>query len=151
MHRAALAIALVFSFTHVAAAGLTFCCSPDNDLYALLARQDASAKRFDTLARAVEHARDGSTLFVLADGYPKTTTGVDASFYDAAKRKGLRLYVEFPSFVPGLELGPVRGTTWERGVVGSDFFGPPLPKMSIVAPHDCHFLPTLMNANAPLV
>src|SRR5688572_1959346 len=133
MHRAALAVLVTFACARASVADLTFCCSAENDLYALVAARDDSVKRFDTPAEAVEHAPDGSPLLVLADGYPDSTTRVGASFYDAAKRKSLRLYVEFPAAVPGLELGAVRGTKWERGVVASDSFGAFLPKMSIVA------------------
>src|SRR5205823_656144 len=52
-----------------------------------------------------------------------------------------RLFIEFPRKIDGFEFGPARATTWERGVVASDFFGPTLPKLRIVQPHDCRYLP----------
>src|SRR5688572_3080922 len=78
----------------------TFVCRADNDLFVLLAGAGEHHARFDAPDEAVRRAKPGSVLLVLADGYPRTTTPVDARFYDAAKAKRLRLYVEHPSMVP---------------------------------------------------
>jgi hypothetical protein len=110
----------------------------DNDLVKLLG---GAATRFDTPAEAIEHAADTSGVLVLADDYPKTRVPVPPAAFEQAKRKNLRLYVEYPAEVPELKLGEVRRTAWERGVVSSDFFGDALPRMRIVAPHDCHWTP----------
>ena len=80
-------------------------------------------------------------MLILADGYPAKQTVLPADFYDRARQKHLHVYVEYPSAIPGTELrDPPRTTTWERGVIASDFFGADLPKLRIIAPHDCHYL-----------
>lgn len=66
-------------------------------------------------------------------------------FFAAAAGKKLRLYLEFPGFLPGLTLGKPRTVGWERGVVASDFFGPALPPLRLLSPQNCVFLPV----NAP--
>jgi hypothetical protein len=55
--------------------------------------------------------------------------------------KHLRLYLEYPSSVPGLALGEPRPAQWERAVVSSRFFAPELEHGSILTPHGCWFLP----------
>jgi len=60
---------------------------------------------------------------------------VPGELLERAKQKKLRLYIEFPR-----SPGDARVAKWERGVVASDVFGDALPKMRIVAPHDCRFV-----------
>lgn len=138
----------------IAAAPLTFSCSADNDLYRLV-RAETDAQRFDTPADAIDAAPEGSAVLILADGYPTLRTPVTPPLLDHARRKKLRLYLEYPESMPGLSagstVGEVRKTTWERGVVASDLFGPTLPRLRIVAPHDCHFLPIKIDAAPHLV
>ncbi len=124
--------------------GLILCCKPQNDLCQVLSSRlgRVALPRYDTPAEALAAAPDGSAVALLADGYPETTTVVPPAFLEQAAARGVKLYVEYPSSLPGLELGKPRGTEWERAVISSDFFGPALPKPKILAIHDCHFLPT---------
>ena len=119
---------------------LTFSCSADNDLYSILAK--SGCPRYDTPAEAVDHAAPGSAVLILADRYPDTTIRVDPSLLDQAAGKNLKLFVEYPESIPGLEIGPPQHTTWERAVVSSDSFGDSLPKLRILMIHDCRFVPT---------
>jgi hypothetical protein len=122
-------------------AELYFSCAAGNDLYRLMSGTGAPAERFDRPADAVEKAPDGAAVLIFADGYPQRLTDVAGAVLDRARAKHLRLYVEFPAALPGVEIGKIRSTTWERGVVASDRFGKALPKLRIVFPHDCHFTP----------
>lgn len=122
--------------TSVASAQITLSGSADNDLVTLLPH----AKRFDTPSEALDRAPQNSAVLILADAYPKTRTPVPADLFDRAKAKNLRLYVEYPADLPGLKLTDTRKAVWERGVITSDFFGNALPKLRIVAPHDCHWI-----------
>src|SRR6476620_1252682 len=75
----------------------TFACRADNDLFTVLADAGERHARFDSPAEAVRRAAPGSVLLVLADRYPAAPAPVDAKFYETAKTKRLRLYVEFPA------------------------------------------------------
>ncbi|MCE5278361.1 MAG: hypothetical protein ABFD92_01305 [Planctomycetaceae bacterium] len=126
---------------------LTASCRGDNDLHRVLQDNGMDVQRCDTPAEAVERAADGTGVLVLADGYPERTTGVDPALFDRAARKKLRLYVEFPSMLPGMSLGQPRehkkgpyGSNLDREVIVSEAF-PPLPRMSIVMVKGCRFLP----------
>jgi len=126
---------------------VTFNCSADNDLYSVLAKSGYDCPRYATAAEAIERAEPSSAVLLLADGYPDATTKVDPVLFDRANEKRLRLFIEYPAAIPGIEVGAPRQTVWERAVVASDAFGDALPKLRILAIHDCRFAP--MDAADP--
>ena len=128
---------------------LTFCCSAQNDLYVALRK--ARYPRFQTPLAAISNAAPGSAVLLLADDYPTRQTVLDPAGFDLARQKNLRLFIEYPAAVPGLELAPPRATTWERLVVSSDRFTPSLPRLRVLAAHDCHFVPVIGAPPADLV
>jgi hypothetical protein len=104
--------------------------------------------RFDRAEQAVNEAPAGAGVLILADGYPNQTTPLEPSVFEQAAKKKLRLYVEYPSWLPDMSLGEPRylktgpyNAILERTVVASDAFGPDLPKMRILMIHDCHYQP----------
>ena len=120
---------------------LVFACRPDNDLFRVLTAMGTECTRHATAKEAIEHAPQGAGVLLLADGYPRKTTAISATLLERAAARKLRLYVEYPSKLPGLDVGTPRRTRWERAVVASDAFGPTLRKLRILAIHDCHFVP----------
>jgi hypothetical protein len=127
---------------------LAFACDPANDLYQVLVASGQPCPRLASATEAVAAAAAGAGVLVLADGYPQEPTPLDEEVFRTAARKKLRLYVEFPARVPGLELGPLRylrtghyNAVVERTVVTSDAFGPELLRNRILMIHDCHYLP----------
>ena len=153
-----LAAGVVFAVWHPALlageAKLYLRCQPDNDLYQVLVKNKVPCSRFDTPEQAVREAPEGAGVLVLADEYPKTPTPLKADVFEHARDKKLRLYVEYPSFVPTLKLGAPQtlktghwGNILERTVVASDVFGDALKKRRILMIHDCHYLP--VEANQP--
>lgn len=120
---------------------LIFCCGEENDTYKVAIASGLGVTRVEDPTEALRSCEQGSALLVMADGYPQATTTVDAGLYDQAAAKGVRLYVEYPSFAPGVDAGDPRELDWERGVVCSDVFGETLPKMRLVSPHRCKVLP----------
>lgn len=96
--------------------------------------------RYNTPDAAVKAAPARSGVLIMADGYPLGTTEVPPTVLDQAAAKSLRLYVEYPTALPGLEIGKPRASNIERAVVVSNFFGPSLEKMRILAINDLHFL-----------
>ncbi|MCC6494410.1 MAG: hypothetical protein IT424_15475 [Pirellulales bacterium] len=121
--------------------GLVFCCRQDNDLYRSLAAASDRIARYTTPAEAIAKSPPGSAALILADDYPHRRTPLSAELYAAARSKGLRLYVEYPEAAPGVEFDAPRGVRWERGVVASDAVDLGLPKLHLLALHDCQFLP----------
>ena len=127
---------------------LYFSCSEDNDLYRVASASGIACSRYDHVEEAVARAPQGSGLLILADAYPGQTTSVDSKVYQDAARKQLRLYVEFPSSVPGLSVGEPQHVAYgkyhnilERGVVATDSLAPVLKRLRILALHNCIYVP----------
>jgi hypothetical protein len=121
---------------------LLFCCALDNDLYRVMTAGGKSYPRVESPLEGIAKAASGWGVLILADGYPQTTTLLDQAVFDGASKKGLRLYVEYPSSLPGMKIGAPRRTNLERAVVASDVFGPSLARLRLLALHDCHFVET---------
>jgi hypothetical protein len=136
---------------------LVFSCSASNDLYKLLASGGVPLARYETPEEAVAQSSPGSGVLILAEGYPEKATNLGAGLFQMATEKRLRLYIEFPSLVPGLRVGQPcavakghSGNLWERIVVASDAFSASLEKLSILDFHDGRYVP-INAANADLV
>jgi hypothetical protein len=119
---------------------LLFCCAADNDLYRVMTAGGQSYPRVESPQEAIAKAESGWGVLLLADGYPEKTTPLDQAVFDGASTKGLRLYVEYPSSLPGTKVGAPRKTHLERAVVASDVFGASLPQLRLLALHDCHLV-----------
>ena len=116
-------------------------CKPDNDLYRVLLTNRVECVRCDSAAQAVQTAAENAGVLILAEDYPEKTTVSDASVWEQAKQKKLRLYVEYPASLPGLEVGKPKHDTILRGVVASGFFGTTLAPMRIVSINGLTFVP----------
>ena len=126
---------------------LTFCCQAENDLYQVLSRSTGkNFARFETAAEAIAAAREGSGVLLLADGYPNQPTEMDSALFVKARAKRLRVYLEYPSAFLDLSLSSAKTTTFERAVVSSDFFLPEIEPLTILAIHDCHYIPFKVGA-----
>lgn len=133
---------------------LIFSCAATNDLYRLLA--SASFPRYESPEEAVARAERGSGVLILAEGYPEKSTELSAELFRKAAEKKLRVYVEFPSFVPGVQVGAPRaglkgrnGNLFERIVVASDALGSSLERLSLLDFHDALYVPAAVT-NAEL-
>ena len=129
---------------------ISLSCKEDNDLYLTLKENKIACIRYNTPEEAINSAGEGSGVLILADDYPEKTTVMDAFLFEKARNKRLRLYVEYPSYLPEVEVGSPRGTHWERAVISSDAFAPSLQKLRILAIHDCRFV-TMKAENADIV
>ena len=123
------------------APSLVLCCTPDNDLYAVLRGSGVRCARYDSPDEALKHLTRGNGLLLLADGYPASTTRVDSMMTLQAGLKGARLYVEYPSWLPGGPTASPRQAGVERVVVRTGFFGPRLNPLRILSLNGLRFIP----------
>ena len=133
---------------------LYFSCNEKNDLYRVATSSGISCFRYKDAREAVSHTPPDSVLLVLADGYPSEATPIDSNVFREAAKKRLRLYIEFPSSLPGMSVGKPQlvslgryDNVLERVVVTSDAFAPALKKMRILSLHECYYTPA--SAKAP--
>src|SRR4051794_28073638 len=110
--------ALLFCFALNAAESkslnLTFCCAPDNDLFVAL--RAYKCERFSSASEAIAAAPERTGVLILADRYPDRSTAVEPADFEKAQKKHLRVYIEFPASLPGMEVSLPRVATWERVV-----------------------------------
>ncbi|MBN9384691.1 MAG: hypothetical protein J0H74_28310 [Chitinophagaceae bacterium] len=139
--------------TGVVQAQTVYCYGNEqNDLLRMLRREGVIVTRFGSPEEAVKAARPGSGVFIVAYDYPRIDPKniITQSLLDAAGKKRLRLYIEFPAQYPGLDVpDSVVETQLERGVVTSDVFGRQLPSMGLLGIHNAHVLP--VEADSPLI
>ena len=119
------------------------CCDSENDLYGVLSDNNFDCVRFEDVDTAVSQIPHGSSLLILADHYPQKATQLTPQHFGLARRKKLRLYVDYPVWLPGIEVSQPRRLSIERTVVASDFFGPSLRKLRILSINSKH----LVSAN----
>jgi len=117
------------------------CCRADNDLYQILKNNGFDCVRFDHISAAMAGVVREAPLLVLADGYPDKMTEMTAAQFEQARKKKLRLYIEYPARLPGLEVAPPVRLKIERAVVTSDFFGPKLGAARILSINGKHVVP----------
>jgi len=122
----------------------SFCCAPDADIYALFCAAHGPTPRFATAEEAVARAPRGSGVLLFAEGYPDRLTLLTPALFEHAAAHALRLFVEYPSLLPGVPLGAPRYTrtgayhaVLERTVVTSAVFGTDLPRGRLLMAHDC--------------
>lgn len=127
---------------------ITLSCKENNDLYIVLKENRVPCIRYDSPEEAVNKAKEGSGVMILADDYPEKTTAMDSLLYKKAVDKNLRLFVEFPSALPGTAVGLPRPTMLERVVVSADNFEN-LTLMQILSVHECNYVP--VSAANPLL
>lgn len=130
---------------------LIFCGSTTNDLYKVLKEEHFEIRQYDSPAEAIASAPNGAAVLLVADQYPDVKNEISPSLIRSAKEKQLRLYIEYPGSLPGLDIPyTVIMTKLERGVVAADVFGNELKPMSILSINDCHIIP-VKNVDSPLL
>lgn len=111
-----------------------------NDLVVALRKGGAQIHRMDTPAGAIDSAARGGAVLLLADGYPDDRLTITEEIWKGAEKKELKVYVEFPSWLPGMSIGATRATEWERLIVAREMPSF-LNEMQILVAHDCHYAP----------
>lgn len=114
--------------------------SEANDLYNLLLAEGIDVHLFDTPGQAVEAAPEGSALILTAADYPAQGQAIDEAVVSKAADKKLRVFAEFVSSWPGMEIDSAieRGTV-ERTVVLTDGFAPLLEPMDLLSTNDTRY------------
>lgn len=121
-----------------------------NDLYMLLQSNGIEIIHCNNLKDAIPYIGNNTPLIITADLYPSERVQISKEQYDIITKSGARMYIEYPSIVPGYQLSQNTYIgTLERGVISSDFFGKKLPPLSILGINDCHLIP--INVNEPLI
>jgi hypothetical protein len=129
---------------------LTFCGNAKSDLFIMLKKNSFTLNRYDSPEKAIEGAPKGSGVIIVSDDYPTRKTHISSSSIKKAARKKLRLYIEYPGSLPGLNIqDTIIENRIDRGIIVSNDFGNDLKPMSILGINDCHILP--VEVDSPLI
>jgi hypothetical protein len=107
-------------------------CNESNDLYKLLRSNGYNCVRYADIGNALTKSRQNETLLILAKNYPVGKTIIPENLYKTARKKNLKVYIEFPDLLDSGTTGEIKPTKKERLIVTSGFFGEGLPSMSIL-------------------
>lgn len=120
---------------------IVFYGSEQNDLYVLLKKQNVALNRVMDIDEALRKGKKGDVLIFTADNYPKQKLVLDDKFYQIIKSKKLKAYIEFPSYISGVEMqDSILNMQLERGVVSSDAFGDQLKRLTILGINDSYLV-----------
>jgi len=95
----------------------------------------------------VKKAEDSAGILILADDYPIQTVVINQDVLNLARSKNLKMYIEYPLSIEGLNFGEPSNTRYERLVVSSDFFAGKLEKDTIMMLNGCWYLPLEKDTN----
>jgi len=104
----------------------------DNDIVKIL-QPNYKLIIHQTPKEAVTQAREGEAILLLAFQYPDEKLELNDTIYNIILEKGLRVFIEYPSFLPGIEIGESVHNPYQRAVVNSSFFGEEVDSMDILA------------------
>ncbi|MFA6482587.1 MAG: hypothetical protein WCW62_08430, partial [Bacteroidales bacterium] len=118
-------------------------CPPANDLYGILKAQNRiKINWYDNPGQTVIAAGNGEAVLVVADEYPSKCLILTPGFFALVKSKNLRVYLEFPSYLPGVKIGEPVKSTVERVVVNSSFFKGGADSLNIMVANGLSYIPT---------
>ena len=124
-----------------------FCGSSQNDIYPILIDEGFHVVEADSPEKAIALADDGAAVLIMADNYPAVNRPVTEDLLNRAKKKKLRLYVEYPSAFHGINIqAKPLSMQLERGVITSTIFGHTLKPLTVLGINDCYVLPVKIDS-----
>lgn len=119
---------------------LTICAQKETDLARCLRENGYEFFNETSVEKAILTAEEGSGVAILADTYPVPSIVVPGELLEKARKKNLRLYVEFPKEIGNDSFGEPQPAEYERVVCNSGFFGENLPQDTILMINGCYYL-----------
>lgn len=115
--------------------------SLENDLVKVLKnREELEIRMYSNPQEALESVEQGEGLIVLSTSYPEKRVELPDGFYQTITDKNIRAFIEYPSFVPGVEMGEMVQAHAERAVVNSGFFGEKMDSLQILGLNGLNFI-----------
>lgn len=112
-----------------------------NDIVSVLKKQNSiEVIHYSSPLEAVDGAKEGDGVLILADEYPLKQVDLGSDFYAKLAEKKLRAYVEFPTSIPNVTIKGVEKAKHERAVVNSSMFKGEADSLSIVSVNGLNYL-----------
>ena len=125
---------------------LTVIAKKDNDLVQALQKAGHPIRTIENILpgiieTVINDLPNKSGLAILSDQYPQLSLKISQEALDLAKKKKIRLFIEYPKSIPGLSFPSPKPIVYERIVVADSFLkkhqGP--EKNSIIMANGCYY------------
>jgi len=117
-------------------------CTSSNDITDILQKQEnIRLVQHKSAISAVENANTGDAVLIFADEYPAKRVELSEDFFRIIREKKLRVYIEYPSYLPGIELKETEVAHFERAVATSSFFNGFPDSLQILSVNGLNFIP----------
>ncbi|WP_286850758.1 hypothetical protein [Proteiniphilum sp. UBA5480] len=129
---------------------LTIIGSENLDIVEIIRKKiDLRIFPYGQLAETLKAAQQGDAIMLLADRYPGQQVTIDESLFAIIRDKQLRVYLEYPSSVPGMHFGEIAKPTNWRAVVNSNFFRGQPASLQILGINGLHFVTSETEVASP--
>ncbi|WP_299546840.1 hypothetical protein [Seonamhaeicola sp.] len=106
---------------------------------------------YSSIKELTSKVKEGDPVMILADDYPANQVKLPENFFKVMKQKGNRFYVEYPEWLPNMDMKPEAAKPkYERAVVNSSFFGNTPDSLAILAINGLTYIP-VETPNAHIV
>lgn len=122
--------------------------SANNDIVVLLKENQIPYQLFSSPAQAIANAKQKDALLLLADNYPSQKVALNSKLQRRIKNKNLRVFIEFPKSVPGIDLSAdTQKIVLERGIINTSKIKG-VDTLNLLAIHDHAFIPaSVLNSH----
>jgi len=122
-------------------------CPPSNDLYGILRSQhNLKIVGYNSPILAAKGAGKGEAVLIVANDYPLKRVDLTAEFFALIKSKSLRVYLEYPCWLPGLQVGEPVKSAVDRAVINSSFFNGRPDSLSILVVNGLKYVPVTVKS-----
>lgn len=124
-------------------------CDKTNDLYTIIKNNNFKHSRYANPKEALSNAKEGDILLILADSYPAELTKTDEDFYHTIEKKNIKAYIEYPSYIPDIQIEKKQSKNKERVVTTSNFFKD-IDSLTILVSNGLHYIDLNKEIKNPL-
>ena len=129
---------------------IVFSCGKTNDLYTIIKNNSLPCSRYANPEEALKNTREGDILLILADNYPAEQTKTNEELYRKIEKKNIKVFIEYPSYIPQVHFEKIQKTKKERVVIITNFFSG-IDSLSILASNGLHYIDIQTGIDNPYV
>jgi hypothetical protein len=114
-----------------------------NDLFILLKSEGYEVEIYDNPSDAVQAASKGAPVIITVNQYPENRTRITSDLYTRARKKALKMYVEYPDFIPGINMNAKNylGKLERAVITSSHFFKGDFENFDLLGLSSCSLIP----------
>ena len=120
--------------------------SSKSDITNILKQNEkVNIKTYNTPDEVAQAAKTGEAVMVLAENYPSERVKLSEDFFRTVKEKELKVFIEYPAFLPDIKLDETIEAHYERVVANSSFFNGMPDSLQVLSMGGLNFIPAEVN------